>query len=117
MSRVAIIGGAGRVGVSFAFHLLCENICHELVLVDILEDPVQGERLDLMQATSSLCNTKVFAGTDTSLLEGADIIVIPAGARRKADQSRLDLIKVNFGIIDEWMDKINEVNKTITCWV
>jgi L-lactate dehydrogenase len=111
MSRVAIVGGAGRVGVSFAFHLLCENICDELVLVDILEDPVMGERLDLMQSTSSLCKTKIFAGTDAELLKGADIIVIPAGARRKADQSRLDLIKVNFGIIDQWMEKINEVNK------
>lgn len=110
MSRVAIIGGAGRVGVSFAFHLLCENICHELVLIDILEDPVQGERLDLMHATSTLCNTKVIAGTDENLLKGADIIVIPAGARRKADQSRLDLIKVNFGIIDKWMERIQAVN-------
>jgi L-lactate dehydrogenase len=110
MSRVAIIGGAGRVGVSAAFHLLCENICHELVLIDILEDPVQGERLDLMHSTSTLCNTKVIAGTDEELLKGADIIVIPAGARRKADQSRLDLIKVNFGIIDKWMEKVTKVN-------
>lgn len=110
MSRVAIIGGAGRVGVSFAFHLLGENICHELVLVDIMEDPVMGERLDLMHATSTLCNTKIIAGTDENLLAGADIIVIPAGARRKADQSRLDLIKVNFGIIDQWMEKIQRIN-------
>jgi L-lactate dehydrogenase len=110
MSRVAIIGGAGRVGVSFAFHLLCENICHELVLIDILEDPVQGERLDLMHSTSTLCNTKIIAGTDEELLRGADIIVIPAGARRKADQSRLDLIKVNFSIIDKWMEKISKIN-------
>jgi len=111
MSRVAIVGGAGRVGVSAAFHMLCDNVCHELVLVDILEDPVMGERLDLMHSTSGLCNTKVFAGTTPDLLEGADIIIIPAGARRKADQSRLELIKVNFGIIDEWMEKINKVNR------
>jgi L-lactate dehydrogenase len=110
MSKVAIVGGAGRVGVSFAFHLLCENICHELALVDILEDPVMGERLDLMHATSSLCNTKVTAGTSEELMADADIIVIPAGARRKADQSRLELIKVNFGIIDEWMAKVGKVN-------
>lgn len=110
MSKVAIVGGAGRVGVSFAFHLLCENICHELALVDILEDPVMGERLDLMHATSSLCNTKVTAGTNEELMAGADVIVIPAGARRKADQSRLELIKVNFGIIDEWMVKVKRVN-------
>jgi L-lactate dehydrogenase len=110
VSKVAIIGGAGRVGVSFAFHLLCENICHELALIDILEDPVMGERLDLMQSTSCLCNTKVTASTDEGLLEGADVIVIPAGSRRKADQSRLELIKVNFGIVDQWMEKVVKVN-------
>jgi L-lactate dehydrogenase len=112
MSTVAVIGGAGRVGVSFAFHLLAMNIAHELVLIDILDDPVQGERLDLMHSTSSLCNTRVRAGTDPNLLKGADIIVIPAGARRQADQSRLDLIKINFGIIDKWMQHINELNPT-----
>lgn len=112
MSRVAIIGGAGRVGVSFAFHLLTMNIARELVLVDILDDPVQGERLDLLHSTSSLCHTRITAGTDEQLLEGADVIVIPAGARRRADQTRLDLIRTNFGIIDQWMEKINRVNKT-----
>jgi L-lactate dehydrogenase len=110
MSTVAVIGGAGRVGVSFAFHLMAMNIAHELVLIDILDDPVQGERLDLMHSSSSLCNTRVIAGTDPSLLRGADVIVIPAGARRQADQSRLDLIKVNFGIVDKWMQHINELN-------
>jgi L-lactate dehydrogenase len=112
MSRVAIIGGAGRVGVSFAFHLLTMNIARELVLVDIADDPVQGERLDLMHSTSSLCHTRIFAGTDEELLAGADVIVIPAGARRRADQSRLDLIRTNFGIIDQWMEKISKVNTT-----
>ena len=109
MSKVSIIGGAGRVGVSFAFHLLTENICHELVLVDIDEEMVQGERLDLMHSTSSMCKTKISAGTDYHMLAGSDIIVIPAGARRKPDQTRLELIKTNFGIIDEWMWKINRV--------
>jgi L-lactate dehydrogenase len=89
---------------------LTENICHELALIDIQEEVVMGERLDLMHSTSSLCNTKVTAGTSDELMAGADIIVIPAGSRRKPDQSRLDLIKVNFGIIDEWMGKIKRIN-------
>jgi L-lactate dehydrogenase len=110
MSRVAIVGGAGRVGVSFAFDLLKEGICSELVLIDILDDPVQGERLDLMHSTSCLSNTRVIAGTDPKLLAGADIVVIPAGARRKADQSRLDLVRTNFSIVDKWMQTLNEIN-------
>ena len=39
MSTVAIVGGAGRVGVSFAFHLMTLNICRNLVLVDIWKTP------------------------------------------------------------------------------
>lgn len=110
MKRVAIVGGAGRVGVSFAFDLLSKDICKEIVLVDVAEDVVQGERLDLMHASSSLANTKIIAGTDPALLAGAKVIVIPAGARRKADQSRLDLIRTNVGIVDGWMEKIKVHN-------
>jgi L-lactate dehydrogenase len=110
MSRVAIVGGAGRVGVSFAFSLLSENICKEIVLVDVAEDVVQGERLDLMHASSTLGDTRFIAGSDPELLAGAQVIVVPAGARRKADQSRLDLIRTNVGIVDQWMEKIQKVN-------
>ena len=110
MSRVAIVGGAGRVGVSFAFHLLSEDICKQIVLIDVAEDPVAGERLDLMHASSCLGNTRFIAGTNPELLVGAQVIVIPAGARRRPDQSRLELIRQNVGIIDYWMDKINIYN-------
>jgi len=112
MSKVAIIGGAGRVGISFAFHLLTQNICQELALVDVMEDQVMGERLDLLHATSEIHYTKITAGTGPELLHRADVIVIPAGARRRPDQSRLDLIRTNCGIIDHWMEMINQVNRT-----
>lgn len=110
MSRVAIVGGAGRVGVSFAFHLLSEDICKQVVLLDVSDDAVQGERLDLMHASSCLGNTRFIAGTNPELLVGAQVIVIPAGARRAPDQSRLDLIRKNVGIIDYWMDKVAVYN-------
>lgn len=112
MSKVAIIGGAGRVGISFAFHLITQNICQELALIDTMEDQVMGERLDLMHATSEVHYTKISAGTGPELLHRADVIVIPAGARRRPDQSRLDLIRTNCGIIDYWMEMVNQVNRT-----
>jgi L-lactate dehydrogenase len=112
MSKVAVIGGAGRVGISFAFHLITQNICQELALLDVNEDQVMGERLDLMHATSEVHYTKITAGTGPELLHRADVIVIPAGARRRPDQSRLDLIRTNCSIIDHWMEMINQVNRT-----
>jgi len=110
MSRVAIVGGAGRVGVSFAFHFLTQDVCKEVVLIDIAEDVLKGERLDLMHASSSCGDTRFIAGADPALLAGADVIVLPAGARRRADQSRLELIKTNVGIIDIWMEHIAKHN-------
>lgn len=108
--RIAIIGGAGRVGVTTAFHLLTENLVRKMVLVDILEDPVMGEREDLLQCTAVTGACEIEAATSVEAVTGCDIVIIPAGSRRKPDQSRLELIKVNVGILDQSIDVIKQVN-------
>lgn len=108
--RIGIIGGAGRVGVTTAFHLLTENLVRKMVLVDILEDPVMGEREDLLQCTAVTGACEIEAATSVEAVAGCDIVIIPAGSRRKPDQSRLELIKVNVGILDQSIDVIKQVN-------
>lgn len=107
--RIGIIGGAGRVGSSAAFHLLCERLVRELVLVDILEDAVKGEREDLLQCTSVTGQCQITASADAKAVKDCDIVIIPAGSRRRPDQSRLELIKVNVGILDAAVDVVKEV--------
>ncbi len=108
--RIAIIGGAGRVGVTTAFHLLTEKLVRKLVLVDILEDAVKGEREDLLQCTAVTGACEIEAATSAEAVADCDIVIIPAGSRRKPDQSRLELIKVNVGILDQSIDVIKRVN-------
>ncbi len=107
--NIGIIGGAGRVGATAAFYLLTERLARRLVLVDILGDAVQGEREDLLQCTSATGQCEIIASTQTSAVEGCEVVIIPAGSRRKPDQSRLDLIKVNVGILDSAVEVVKEV--------
>jgi L-lactate dehydrogenase len=109
--RIAIIGGAGRVGVSAAFHLLTERLCRQLVLIDIMEDLLKGEREDLLQCTSVIGRIDVLTSASAEACAGCDVVIIPAGSRRKPDQSRLDLIKINVGIIDSAIETIKRVNR------
>ena len=46
--KVAIVG-VGMVGMSFAYALLNQNICDELVLIDINKEKVEGEVMDIEQ--------------------------------------------------------------------
>ena len=48
--KVAIVG-VGMVGMSFAYALLNQNICDELVLIDINKEKVEGEVMDIEQGT------------------------------------------------------------------
>ncbi|MCD6120116.1 malate dehydrogenase [bacterium] len=103
--KVAIVGGAGRVGINFAISLLLSRLAREIVLVDIALEMADGEALDLRHATSLVGNVGLDSG-DLTKLKGSDIVVISAGSRRKPDQSRLELIRTNVGILDEAVEGV-----------
>jgi L-lactate dehydrogenase len=103
--KVSIVGGAGRVGINFAISLLLSKLAREIVLVDIAQDIADGEALDLRHATSLIGNVGIDSG-DLTKVKDSDIVVITAGSRRKPDQSRLDLIRTNVGILDEAVEGV-----------
>lgn len=47
MMKKVVIVGVGMVGMSFAYALLNQNICDELVLIDINKVRAKGEAADL----------------------------------------------------------------------
>lgn len=108
--KVGIIGGGGRVGVSFAFHLLTTKVAREIVLIDVARELAEGEALDLTHATSTIGNVKISHGW-IEAAAGCDVVVITAGARRKADETRLQLIQKNVGILDSTIEELMKVNK------
>jgi len=92
-SKVAIIG-AGAVGSTIAFTMAIQQLCTELVLIDVNQDKAKGEALDISHGLPFLGQMDLYAG-DYSDVKDCDLIIITAGIPRKPGESRLDLAKKN----------------------
>jgi L-lactate dehydrogenase len=100
--KIAVVGGAGRVGATTLFQLLLEGVAQELAVVDVVTERAEGEMLDLLHGTSLNQRVK-FSGPGYESCEGADFVVITAGIPRKPDETRLDLLKKN---VDNLRDNV-----------
>jgi L-lactate dehydrogenase len=93
--KIAIVGGAGRVGSTTLFQLLLEGVAQELAVVDVLSDRAEGEMLDLLHG-SHLSHRVTLSGPGYEACEGADVVIITAGIPRQPGETRLYLLKKNF---------------------
>jgi L-lactate dehydrogenase len=100
--KIAVVGGAGRVGATTLFQLVLEGIAQELAVVDVVTDRAEGEMLDLLHGTH-LSHRVKFSGPGYEACDGADVVVITAGIPRKPDETRLDLLKKN---VDNLRDNV-----------
>ena len=100
--KVAVVGGAGRVGATTLFQLLLDGIAQELAVVDVVTERAEGEMLDMLHGTHLSQRVK-FSGPDYDACEGADFVIITAGIPRKPDETRLDLLKKN---VDNLRDNV-----------
>ncbi len=89
--KIAIIG-VGHVGSHCAYSLITQGICDELILVDIDEAKVSGHAADLEDAVAYLPHRVEISVGQIEDCANADIIVISAGAPRKENQTRLDVM-------------------------
>lgn len=93
--RKVVLVGTGMVGMSYAYSLLNQNVCDELVLIDIDKKRAEGEAMDLNHGLAfSAANMKIYAG-DYNDCQDADIVVISAGVAQKPGESRMALLKRN----------------------
>ncbi len=104
--KVAVIG-AGNVGATTAYTLFLSGLLNEIVLVDIDRNKAEGDAMDLNHGLPFVSPVKVTAG-DYSLIRGADMVIITAGANQKQGETRIDLLKRNFTI---FKSIVNEINK------
>lgn len=92
--KVALVG-CGMVGMSYAYSLLNQTVCDELVLIDLNKKKAMGEAMDLNHGLAfSASNMEIYAG-DYEDCQDADLVVICAGVAQKPGESRLDLLKRN----------------------
>ena len=105
-SKKVVIVGVGMVGMSYAYSMLNQNICDELVLIDINKERAHGEAMDLAHglpfAPSSM---KIYDG-EYSDCGDADLVVICAGAPQMEGESRRDLLQKNYKVFKTIVDLI-----------
>jgi len=104
-THVAIVG-AGFVGTSCAFAMLCKSTAAKVTLTDVNASKVEGEVLDLEDSGGSV---------DVATLQEAgqaDVIVITAGRGQREGETRLDLIKANAGIIKSVVEGMQPIKPT-----
>jgi len=92
--KIAVIG-TGMVGMSYAYTLLNQNACDELILCDIDDVRAEGEAMDLNHGLAfSGSHMKISAGGYTDCRD-ADIAVICAGVAQKPGEERTALLQRN----------------------
>lgn len=95
-----VLIGTGMVGMSFAYAALNQNVCDELVLIDINRERAIGEAMDLNHGLAfSKTSMKIYAG-EYSDCSDADIAVICAGVNQKPGESRLELLSRNAKVFE-----------------
>ena len=105
--KVAIVGGAGRVGSNAAYALQLGGVCDEIALVDVAADAAAGEALDLRHGRAAAGGPRVCAG-GYEALRGSEVVVVTAGGRRQPDESRLQLIERNTTLFRHILTKLDE---------
>ena len=107
-TRKMVLVGTGLVGMSFAYALLNQSTCDELVLIDIDKKRAMGEAMDLNHGLAfSGSHMKIYAG-EYNDCAGADIVAICAGVAQKPGESRVDLLQRNTEVFRSIIDPVME---------
>jgi malate dehydrogenase len=105
MRRKVTVIGSGNVGATAA-HWISSKELADVVLIDIIDGVPQGKGLDLLEAMPIEKRDSYVLGTqDYADTANSDIVVITAGIPRKPGMSRDDLLKTNYGIMNDVVGK------------
>ncbi|CAI9106135.1 OLC1v1005205C3 [Oldenlandia corymbosa var. corymbosa] len=96
--KVAILGAAGGIGQPLALLMKLNPLVSKLALYDIAGTPGVAADVSHINTRSEVSG---YAGEEQigQALEGADIVIIPAGVPRKPGMTRDDLFNINAGIV------------------
>lgn len=100
--KITVVGG-GNVGATLAQALAQANLA-DVVLIDIPETKGMpaGKALDILEAGPIYqYDTHLTGGTEWSLAQDSDIVVVTAGLPRKPGMSRDDLLLTNAKIVGD----------------
>jgi len=107
-TKIAIVGGAGAVGATAAYAIMISGLAAEIVLIDVNERRVEGEAMDLVQGAPFVRPVDIRSGSYADC-QGAQVVVITAGASQKPGENRLDLVNRNIEIFRGIIPQIAQV--------
>src|ERR687897_294965 len=107
-TKVAVVG-AGSVGATCAYACLIRGIGRTIALYDINADKTRAEVLDLNHGLQFVPQATVIGSDDIGVGRGAAWGVIPAGARQKPGQPRLELAEANVALSRAIVPRLLEV--------
>ena len=99
-NKVSIIG-AGNVGATATYYI-AEKVIADLVMVDVAGGMTQAKALDFLHAGPLRGYDVSIVGTDDfARIADSNVVVITAGLPRKPGMDRMDLLKINAGIVKQ----------------
>lgn len=109
--KVAVVG-TGQVGSTFAFALMMSGLATSIVLIDLARERAEGHVMDLNHGLPFVPPAKIHVG-DYPDCKDADVVVVAAGAKQRAGETRLDLVRRNTNIFKEMIPQIARYNPRI----
>ena len=101
--------GAGKVGGSAALCSAIKQLDDQILLLDIAEGLPQGEAMDLNHLLSEQgIDVEISGSNNYEDMKGSDIVVVVAGAGRKPGMTRMDLLKINAGVVKDVVGNVRK---------
>lgn len=106
--KIGIVG-AGSVGATIAYACMVRGVGKHISLFDRVRAKLNAEVLDLNHGLMFVSEAQVDGSDDIAALNGADAVVITAGAKQKPGQTRFDLAETNTEICRKLIPEIVRV--------
>ena len=95
--KITVIGAAGWVGMSAAFHVAASRLADEMVLIDVRENVAEHHAMDLSTAVAPL-NVKVKSGGYEDTVD-TDVVINAAGLHQDLTADRTQMLIKNVQMV------------------
>jgi len=104
--------GSGKVGGDAALFSALKRLDDKILLLDVVNGLPQGEAMDINHMLSEQgIDVEVKGSNDFADMQGSKIVVVVAGSGRKPGMTRMDLLKINAGVVKSVVENIKKYAK------
>jgi malate dehydrogenase len=101
--------GSGKVGGDAALFSALKKLDDKILLLDVAAGLPQGEAMDINHALSEQgIDVEVTGSNNFEDMRGSKIVVVVAGSGRKPGLTRMDLLKINAGVVKSVVENIKK---------